>query len=61
MNSKHELLKISIVQIVIVQLGAIPASLDKHLNELNVEIIISQMQTPVFFSSARIIRKVLEF
>ena len=38
-------LKISIVRIVIGALGTIPKSLEKHLNELNVEVNISQMQT----------------
>ena len=42
-------------------LGTIPKSLEKHVSELNVEVIISQIQTTVLFYNARIIRKVLEF
>ena len=37
-------IKISIVEIVIGVLGTIPKSLEKHLNELNVEVNISQTQ-----------------
>ena len=54
-------LKTSIVPIVIGALGTIPKSLEKHVSELNVEVIISQIQTTVLFYNARIIRKVLEF
>ena len=54
-------LKTSIVPIVIVTLGTIPKSLEKHLNELNVEVNIFQMQTTVLLNSARITRKVMEF
>ena len=54
-------LKISIVPIVIGALGTIPKSLEKHLNELNVEVNISQWQTTVLLNSGRIVRKVLEF
>ena len=46
---------------VIGALGIIPKSLEKHLNELNVKVNISQMQTTVLLNSERIIRKVLEF
>ena len=38
-------LKTSIVPIVVGTLGTIPKSLEKHLNELNVEVNISQMQS----------------
>ena len=54
-------LKTSIVPIVIVTLGTIPKSLEKHLNELNVEVNIFQMETTVLLNSARITRKVMEF
>ena len=37
-----------------------PQSLEKHPNELNVEVNISQMKTTVLPNSARIIRRVLE-
>ena len=53
-------LKISIVLIVVGALGTIPKSLEKHLNEGNVEVNISQMQTTVLLNNARIFRKVLE-
>ena len=53
--------KTSIVSVVIGALGTIPKSLEKHLNELNLEVNISQMQTTVLLNSARIISKVLEF
>ena len=54
-------LKTSIVPIVIGALGTTTKSLEKHLNELNAEVKISQMQTIVLLNSARIIRKVQEF
>ena len=54
-------LKISIVPVVIGALVTIPKSLGKHLNELNMEVNISQMQTTALLNSARIIKKVLEF
>ena len=54
-------LKTSILPIVIGALGTTPKSLEKHLNELNDEVSISQMRTTVLLNSARIIRKVLEF
>ena len=65
-DPKHELQKLgnletSIVPTVIGTLGTIPKSLEKHLNELNVEVNISHMQTTVLLNSARIISKVLEF
>ena len=53
--------KISIVPIVVGAFGTIPKSLKKHLNELNVEVNISQMQTTVLLSITRIIRKLLVF
>ena len=49
------------VPIAIGALGTIPKSSEKHFNELNVEVNISQMQTKVLINSTRIIRKVLEF
>ena len=62
---KRELRKlqnlISIVPIVVGAFGTIPKSLEKHLNELNVEVNISKMQTTVLLSIARIIRKLLVF
>ena len=54
-------LKTSIVPIVIGALGTIPRSLEKHLNELNAKVNISQMQTIGLLKSARITMKVLEF
>ena len=54
-------IKISIVPIVIGALGTIPRSLEKHVDKLNAEVNISQMQIIVLLSSARIIRKVLWF
>ena len=54
-------LKTSIVPIVIGALGTIPKSLEKHLNELNANVNISQMQTIGLLKSARITMKVLEF
>ena len=54
-------LKTSIVPIVIGALGTIPKSLEKHLNELNAKVNISQMQTIGLLKSARITMKVLEF
>ena len=54
-------LKISMAPVVIGALGTIPKSLEKHRNELNVEINISQMQTTILLNSARITRKVLKF
>ena len=58
---KLENLETSIVPTVIGTLGTIPKSLEKHPNELNVEVNISHMQTTVSLNSARIISKVLEF
>ena len=46
--------KTSIVPIVIGALGTIPKSLEKHLNELNAKVNISQMQTIGLLKSARI-------
>ena len=54
-------LKTFIAPIVIGALGTIPKSLEKHLNDLNVEVNISQMLTSVLLNSASIIRKVLGF
>ena len=54
-------LKTSLVPIVIGALGTIPKSLEKHLNELNAKVNISQMQTIGLLKSARITMKVLEF
>ena len=54
-------LKISMAPVVIGAFGTIPKSLEKHRNELNVEINISQMQTTILLNSARITRKVLKF
>ena len=52
---------IYIYPIVIGALGSNPKSLEKHFNELNVEVNTSQMQTTLLLNSGRIIRKVLEF
>ena len=54
-------LKTSIAPIVIGALGTIPKSLEKHHNDLNVEVNISQMLTTVLLNSTSIIRKVLGF
>ena len=50
-----------IYPIVIGALGSNPKSLEKHFNELNVEVNISKMRTTLLLNSGRIIRKVLEF
>ena len=52
---------IYIYPIVIGALGSNPKSLEKHFNELNVEVNISKMRTTLLLNSGRIIRKVLEF
>ena len=54
-------LKTLIVPIVIGALETIPKSLEKHPNELNLQVNISQMQTTVLLNNAKIIRKVMEF
>ena len=47
-NSKVKILKLFTVLIAISALGIIPQSSEKHLNELNVEVNISQMQNQSF-------------
>ena len=54
---KVKILKLFIVLIAISAPGIIPQSSEKHLNELNVEVNISQMQTKVLFKSGSFIQK----